>query len=207
MRLLLFGGTFDPPHLGHMGLLQNAIRAVEPALVLVIPAAVPPHKRASATPTGLRLAMCACFAPLFARLTVSDIEIGREGPSYSYDTLLELRRLYPGGDFYLTVGGDMLTGFTSWHRWRDLLAMATLVAQGRGEGEADLRRAAAELEAAGGRVIIAPGPVLPLSSTQIREGLAAGEDLYRLIPPPANEIAREHGLYTGGDKDKEEAKG
>lgn len=198
MKLLLFGGTFDPPHLGHMGLLRNAIAAAKPGRVLVAPAATPPHKRASATPAALRLAMCACFEPLFPGLVVSDIEIGREGPSYTYDTVRQLREAYPQDDICLTIGGDMLRGFRDWRHWRELLAMVTLVAQGRGEDDETLRVAVAALERAGGRVLLAKGPVLPLSSSEIRTGLAAGEDLLRLIPPPADEIVREKKLYGYG---------
>ena len=72
MKLLLFGGTFDPPHKGHIRLLQSAIDAVQPDKVVVMPAGIPPHKAASATPASLRLTMCQCFVPLHPDLTVSD---------------------------------------------------------------------------------------------------------------------------------------
>lgn len=196
MKLLLFGGTFDPPHLGHMGLLKNAIEAVQPGRVVVVPAAAPPHKRASRTPAKLRMEMCACFAPLFPGLIVSDIEARREGPSYTVDTVYELERLYPGDDIYLTIGGDMLLGFTAWHRWRELLSLVTLVAQGRGEADEHLPAGAARLEREGGRVVMAQGAVLPLSSSELRAGLAAGKDLLCMIPPPADEVVRREKLYT-----------
>ncbi len=196
MKTLLFGGTFDPPHLGHMSLLRNAVAAVQPDRVLVIPAATPPHKQASATSPALRMAMCECFRPLFPALEVSDIEIGRGGASYTLDTVRQLHRAAPGAVLYLTIGGDMLLHFTAWHRYRELLPLVTLVAQGRGEEDAPLRAAALALEQQGGRVLLAEGPVLPLSSTQIRDGLAAGQDLWRLLPPPADAIAQEHRLYV-----------
>ena len=82
MKLLLFGGTFDPPHNGHVHLLQNAIAAVRPDRVVVMPAGTPPHKAASATPARWRLEMCRCFLPLHENLVVSDWEIKRAGKSY-----------------------------------------------------------------------------------------------------------------------------
>lgn len=196
--LLFFGGSFDPPHLGHMQLLENAIALVQPTGVMVVPAGVPPHKRASATPGALRLAMCECFRPLFAGLEVSDVELRRAGKSYTYDTLCEVLAQRPQAKLYLCMGGDMLASFTAWYRWQDILQMAVLVATGRGEkSDEELKAAADVLRGQGGQVLFAPGEVKVLSSTCIREGIAAGErDAYNWIPPPADEIVRENGLYS-----------
>ena len=139
MKLLLFGGTFDPPHNGHMRLLQSAIDAVQPDKVMVMPAGVPPHKAASATPASLRLTMCQCFAPLHPDLVVSDWEIGRGGKNYTIDTVRMLEERYPGAEIFLSVGSDMLTTFTQWREWQSLLEKTTLVVQSRYSGDgADL---------------------------------------------------------------------
>ncbi len=195
MRLLLFGGTFDPPHIGHMGLLQNAIRTARPDAVTVMPDYQPPHKENHCAPPKARLAMCACFAPLFLGLRVSGMEIARGGKSYTIDTLEALRREDPGARLYLAIGGDMLCSFQKWKRYRDILRIATLVAQNRGEAADEIRAAAAALEQEGGCVLIAEGDVPRVSSTEIRAGIKAGRDMSALIPPPADEIVRKSGLY------------
>lgn len=192
MKLLLFGGTFDPPHNGHMRLLQSAIDAVQPDKVVVMPAGIPPHKAASATPASLRLTMCQCFAPLHPDLTVSDWEIGRGGKNYTIDTVRMLESRYPGAEIFLSVGSDMLTTFPQWREWQSLLEKTTLVVQSRYSGDAaSLAAAARDLEAAGGRVVFAHAPVLQAASSDVRAG-KLGMDA---LPPLVQHICRQYHLY------------
>ena len=154
MKTLLYGGTFDPPHNGHMNNLRAALALVQPDRALVMPAGTPPHKHASATPAELRLQMCACFTALSPAVQVSDWEIRRGGRSYTVHTLEWLRGQDPDGALYLCVGSDMLLTFQEWYRWQDMLKMAALVVESRtGTDEAALHAAAAELKKAGGRVL------------------------------------------------------
>ena len=147
---LLYGGTFDPPHNGHMNNLRAALALVQPDRALVMPAGTPPHKHASATPAELRLQMCACFTALSPAVQVSDWEIRRGGRSYTVHTLEWLRGQDPDGALYLCVGSDMLLTFQKWYRWQDMLKMAALVVESRtGTDEAALHAAAAELKKAG----------------------------------------------------------
>ena len=142
MKTLLYGGTFDPPHNGHMNNLRAALALVQPDRALVMPAGTPPHKHASATPAELRLQMCACFTALSPAVQVSDWEIRRGGRSYTVHTLEWLRSQDPDGALYLCVGSDMLLTFQKWHRWQDMLKMAALVVESRtGTDEAALHAA------------------------------------------------------------------
>ena len=131
MKTLLYGGTFDPPHNGHMNNLRAALALVQPDRALVMPAGTPPHKHASATPAELRLQMCACFTALSPAVQVSDWEIRRGGRSYTVHTLEWLRGQDPDGALYLCVGSDMLLTFQEWYRWQDMLKMAALVVESR----------------------------------------------------------------------------
>ena len=192
MKLLLFGGTFDPPHKGHIRLLQSAIDVVQPDKVVVMPAGIPPHKAASATPASLRLTMCQCFVPLHPDLTVSDWEIGRGGRNYTIDPVRMLEERYPGAEIFLSVGSDMLTTFTQWREWQSLLEKTTLVVQSRYNGDdADLAAAARTLEAAGGRVIFAHAPVLQAASSDVRAG-KLGMDA---LPPLVQHSCKQYNLY------------
>lgn len=158
MKTLLYGGTFDPPHNGHMNNLRAALALVQPDRALVMPAGTPPHKHASATPAELRLQMCACFTVLSPAVQVSDWEIRRGGRSYTVHTLEWLRGQDPDGALYLCVGSDMLLTFQEWYRWQDMLKMAALVVESRtGTDEAALHAAAAELKRPGAAFFL-PAP-------------------------------------------------
>ena len=192
-RVLLYGGTFDPPHNGHMNNLRAAVLAVRPDSVVVMPAGVPPHKAASATPAACRLAMCACFRAVSPAVTVSDWEIRRRGKSFTVDTLEMLSRANPGAHLYLAVGSDMLLSFTAWHRWRDILRLATLVVQSREDGDgAALRTAAKALRTQGGHIVFARAHAYPCASRAIRAGQYTQDEL----PPPVPELIRQYNLYN-----------
>ena len=184
MKTLLYGGTFDPPHNGHMNNLRAALALVQPDRALVMPAGTPPHKHASATPAELRLQMCACFTALSPAVQVSDWEIRRGGRSYTVHTLEWLRGQDPDGALYLCVGSDMLLTFQEWYRWQDMLKMAALVVESRtGTDEAALHAAAAELKKAGGRVLFARAESYPCASSDIRSGKIPREQWPEVLPP------------------------
>lgn len=200
-RLLLFGGTFDPPHNGHMNNLRAAMAAVQPGRVVVMPAGTPPHKAASATPGAVRLEMCACFRALGPEVEVSGWEIAQGGRSYTVNTLEMLHAAQPEARLFMTVGSDMLQSFAHWYRWQRILQLATLVVQSRNPGDAAaLWGAAAPLQAAGGRVLFAHAAALPCASSEIRAGRAGPG----MLPPPVPELIARYGLYQnkeGNDRD------
>ena len=100
MKIMLYGGTFDPPHNGHINNLRAALALVRPDRAIVMPAGTPPHKQASTTPAALRLQMCACFTALSPVVEVSDWEIRRGGRSYTVHTLEWLRSCDPAAELY-----------------------------------------------------------------------------------------------------------
>lgn len=195
-KLILFGGTFDPPHMGHMALLRAAIDTVHPDSVLVMPTGTPPHKGGHHADARVRLAMCRCFLPLFGQMVISDEEIVRGGKSYTVDTVRRLLERMPHTHIYLPVGSDMLLTFRKWREYRELLRSVTLVVHSRQGTDLDaLAQFADGLRAEGGDIIMAPGEVLVLSSTEIREKIRRGEDVSDLVPAAALEIAGQYGLY------------
>lgn len=196
MKLLLFGGTFDPPHIGHMSILQNAISCVQPNEVWVMPAGIPPHKRASSTPAELRLAMCQCFADVFPNTVISDWEILQEGKSYTQRTVEWLETQRVGADIFLCIGSDMLLSFTTWHCWQELLQMVTLVVQSRTEDDIKkLEVAAKELEQYGAKIIFTHAKVEEISSTWLRNAFANGENVSEYIPDIAMQVIEKNHLY------------
>lgn len=197
MKILLFGGTFDPPHKGHMNNLQAAMDCVQPDKVIVMPAGIPPHKKASTTDAALRLAMCACFTALSPKVEVSDWEVRQGGRNYSVNTVEMLHSRYPADSLYMCVGSDMLLGFTRWYRWQDILRMTALVVESREAGDAAaLHAAAEELRRQGATVLLAQAQAFPCASSDIRSGRVPRSRWEEVLPPNVIQIVNDNGLYT-----------
>lgn len=206
MRLLLYGGTFDPPHNGHLNNLRAAAARVKPDKVVVMPAGVPPHKHASATPAALRLEMCACFRVLAGEqgsdipcLEVSGWEIERAEQgcrNYTVLTLEMLAEKYPEARLYLAMGSDMLLSFDEWHRWQDILSLAQLVVVSRNLGDnAELHAKAKKLDPGGGQILFAPVEALPMASSELRARMASGDGCADALPESVRQIISREGLY------------
>jgi len=193
MKVLLFGGTFDPPHKGHLNNLAAAIRLVQPDKAVVMPAGTPPHKAASTTPGAIRLEMCRCFEAVSPAVEVSDWEIRQGGRSYTIHTVEMLQKNDPDAQLYLSLGSDMLLTFRQWYRWQDILRLAALVVQSRETDDADALRAAAK--ALPGTVLFAGAQPLPCASSDIRAGRYTAAQLDTLLPPPVPEVIKKYHLY------------
>ena len=191
MRLLLYGGTFDPPHNGHLNNLRAAAARVRPDRVVVMPAGLSPFKQSTAAPGSARVEMCACFRALEAEgavpaLCVSGWEVeqaalGRR--NYTVLTVEKLARENPGAQLYLAIGSDMLLSFDGWHRWQDILRLAHLVVTSRHVGDdPELHAKALRLDPTGARILFAPVQALPMASSDIRTRLTAGEGCEAELP-------------------------
>ena len=180
MRILLYGGSFDPPHYGHLNNLRAAAARVCPDRVVVMPAGVSPFKQGTSAPGPLRVEMCGCFAELAREMgfglevsgwEVEQAEQGRK--NYSVLTLEKLARENPGDELYLAIGSDMLLSFDGWHRWEDILRLAHLVVTSRNIGDDPaLHAKARQLDASGARILFAPVEALPMASSVLRTRLA-----------------------------------
>ena len=145
MRLLIYGGTFNPPHLGHIDALSCAAASLSADRCIVVPAGIPPHKAlAEGSPTAEeRLRLCELAFP---DADVTPMELRREGKSYTVDTLREISRGNPGAELYFLVGTDMLLYMEQWYEFRALFSLCTLAALPRADGDlAEIERYAAYL--------------------------------------------------------------
>lgn len=197
-RIGIFGGTFNPVHLGHVRLAQHYCRQLALDRLLVIPTQQPPHKTApDLLPVETRLQLCRLAFAGEERVSVSDIEARRPGKSFTCDTVAELRRQWPDAQLFLLVGSDMFLGFRRWKNWEYLLENTTLCTAARHPGELGaLQKAAAELSGEGRNPpMVFDFPVLVVSSTQIRQMLAAGEDCSQLLPPAVYDQLKRHPLF------------
>ena len=203
MRILLYGGSFDPPHYGHMNNLRAAAARVCPDRVVVMPAGVSPFKQGTSAPGPLRVEMCGCFAELAREMgfglevsgwEVEQAALGRR--NYTVLTLEMLARTYPEAELYMAMGSDMLLSFDGWHRWQDILRLAHLVVTSRNVGDApELHAKALRLDPTGARILFAPVQALPMASSDIRTRLAAGEGCEAELPEAVRAVIRREKLY------------
>ena len=200
-RTAVFGGSFDPPHLGHRSLILGMNEKLGFDRILIIPAGIPPHKTLSGgVSDDDRLAMCELtfFEPVFE---VSDIEIRRPERSYTFVTLTGLKKAFPDEELYFVMGSDMLLSLHKWYRPDDILSLARLCVNARDDVN-DRQKLIAYAEEfypesyADGRIIITDSPVLELSSTQVRQTLREKGDAGAMLEEKTLEYIRRKGLYV-----------
>jgi nicotinate-nucleotide adenylyltransferase len=197
VRIGILGGTFNPPHLGHLVSAQEAYLQLKLDRVLFIPTGVPPHKANEEEPgVEHRLEMCRrAIGGDEHRFAVSDIEVRRAGPSYTVDTLEELRATTPDSELFLILGGDIAAGLTQWHRVERVLELATaVVAERRGTPRSSIEDALNSVRA-GERARFFPMPPIGLSSTEIRQRVRNGQPIKYLVPDSVDAYIQQHSLY------------
>ncbi len=203
-KIAVFGGAFDPIHEGHVQLALAFAQRLGLDKVLLVPTYVPPHKlRENMAPAADRLEMCRRVAAAHPVLEVSDIEIARGGASFTVDTLETLAGQYTDVEWYLITGADMFLTLATWWRFEDIAELAILCAAPRGTVTIDeLRAYARTLERQGAKCCVEDIPVLDVSSTAIRERLAAGRwvEAEELLPREVAAYIRERGLYAAGGR-------
>ncbi len=205
----MFGGTFDPIHVGHLRTGYELSSAIGLAELRWIPVGNPGHRDPPLAPAALRLDMVRAAIAGQPGFVLDDREIRRAGVSYTIDTLGELRAEHPGRSLCLLLGMDAFAGFTAWHRWRDILAVANVVVAHRPGWQAPSAGPLAELLARYGVAEVTPLHTQPagllhirkvtpleISSSELRELLLAGGDPRYLVPDPVRRIIMESGCYA-----------
>ncbi|HEX4673390.1 MAG TPA: nicotinate-nucleotide adenylyltransferase [Solirubrobacteraceae bacterium] len=203
MRIGILGGTFNPPHLGHLVCAQEAYLQLHLDRVMVIPASIPPHKPVEDEPgADHRLELCRlAFQRDESRFAVSDLEIRRDGTSYTVDTLKELHSSEPDSELYLIVGADIAAGLPKWREPEKVLSLATLaVAQRPGTGPETVERALAELRGAE-RARFFDMPEIGISSTMLRDRVREGQPIRYLTTDAVGGYIARHNLYRDERED------
>lgn len=200
VRIGVLGGAFNPIHMGHLIMAQDAMEHFELSQVLFIPCSRPPHKPApELAPAEHRLAMVQAALEGDWRFEVSDIEIQRGGISWSVDTARELRRLYPAAELVFIIGADMLPELYLWRDVGTLLELCRFVTLARpGTDLEALRQADLRLDPPWSERLkdqVRVGHLVNLSSTDIRYRLAEGLSIRYLVHPAVDMYIAEHRLY------------
>jgi len=192
LRIGLFGGAFDPPHNAHVALAQAALAQLSLSVLHVVPTGDAWHKARDLSPGVHRLAMCHQAFAGIANLVVDDLELLRQGPSYTIDTLATLRQRYAGAEFFVVMGLDQAAVFDRWHQSDQILSWAQLaIAKRTLEGQDK----AATPEWHNRSHVQLHLPVMPLSATDIRQRCRAGADLSALLSPAVIQYIHNNHLY------------
>ncbi|MGA9078091.1 MAG: nicotinate-nucleotide adenylyltransferase [Acidimicrobiales bacterium] len=196
MRIGVFGGTFDPIHVGHLVAAVNARHTLGLDRVLFVVANEPWQKVGDrpVSPALDRLALVDAALGDVDGLEASRLEIDRGGPSYTIDTIEELRRLEPTADLYLIVGADVIAGLATWERLDDVRRETTMVVVNRPGSTPVLPGRDGRLT--GWNAVAIEIPALEISSTDLRERAATGRPLDYLIPEGAVRMIKERGMYA-----------
>ena len=197
MRVGILGGTFNPPHLGHLICAQEAHRELGLERVLMIPARIPPHKPVEHEPGAEhRLELCRRAVAGDDRFEVSALELSREGPSYTVDTLHELTANDSQAELFLIVGGDIAAGLPRWREPERVLELATVaVATRRGTARSSVDAALESLRG-GERAQFFSMPRIGVSSTLVRRRVRSGQPIRYLVPDAVAGYIAEHRLYA-----------
>jgi nicotinate-nucleotide adenylyltransferase len=183
MRLALYGGTFDPIHHGHLILARDAMELFGLDRVLFIPAAISPHKLArQPAPAELRRRMVGAAIAGEPRFAMDERELWRKGPSFTIDTVLEIRAERPGAELFYLVGGDNIPQLETWHRFDELRTLVQFVVLNR------------HTQPAPGDFSSLPRRV-DISSTEIRDRIARGASIRYLVPEPVFDLIEQSNLY------------
>ena len=188
LRLGLFGGTFDPPHLGHLIVAQDVFEALGLERLLFVPAGTPPHKTDKViSPAPLRLEMVRAITAGNDAFGVSEVELSREGPSYTVDTLSHYRDLYPEAEIFFILGADQAAAFDTWQDPEKVASLATLVV---------MARAGAAVPVGGFSAV--PVTRVDISATEVRERVREGRSIRYLVPDGVRKIIESNRLYRAG---------
>ncbi len=191
----IFGGAFNPVHKGHVRLAEEAVKQLKLKRLLIIPTYDSPHKETKLLPFEDRAEMCRRAFGHIEGVEISDIEVKLGGKSFTINTIRELKSLYPEDQFFLLIGGDMLFSFESWFKYESILKEAKVCAIARDEDSlVDMMEYANEI----GRIKVLPTKAIEISSTEIREKAARGEDISDLVPEGVAEYIAQNGLYREG---------
>ncbi len=194
MRIGILGGTFDPIHIGHLAIARTAVAELSLERLLIIPSRTPPHKPQPSTTPQQRLDMCRLGCGDIAQCEISDIELRRDGPSYTIDTLRALAA--PDHQLLLLLGVDAVQILPQWYQAHQIGDYAELVMVARsGSAPLDQVQLVAALPSLAGRIHTIPGPGMDVSSSDIRARCARGASIAGLVHPAVAAYIATHQLY------------
>lgn len=189
----IFGGTFNPLHIGHYEMLEALEKDSSISEIWIMPDRIPPHKECDYMASDSdRIKMCELIAKDFSKASVCLVEFEREGKSYTYDTVVELKEKFPQKDFIFVCGGDMFLYFPKWYRYEDLMKLLPFYVFSRATDDKDaFENCINEFSNKGMRLIFNNTKISNISSTEFRN-----TKLAKLLPQKVHDYIKERGIYN-----------
>lgn len=193
----IFGGTFNPPHIGHLEMLAALNSREDIEEIWLMPDRIPPHKVCDfLADDSDRIEMCRIIAEGFPKVRLCLAEFEREGKSYTFDTVTDFLKKYPEREFTFVCGGDMLISFDKWHRYKELMKMVSFTVFRRTDTDnTEFDRKAAEFSDMGMKITVMSEIITAVSSTYIRNNFAKSREL---LPEKIYDYIKNGGIYGGG---------
>lgn len=196
-NVVIFGGTFNPLHKGHIEIISALSRLDGTDEVLLIPDKIPPHKECEFLASDEdRLNMCKIAAKEFSNVSVSDIELKRTGKSYTIDTLKEIKHQNPDYNLSIAIGGDMLVSFDKWKDYKDILSLCRIICLGRGGvDKAQFSEKVQYFKSIGGEILVLDNEITEISSTLLRENMRDSDFTLKYIDNEIIEYIFKNNVY------------
>ena len=196
MRVGILGGVFNPPHIGHLICAQEALVQLELDRLVLMPVGEAPHREVEDDPgAAVRAELCELVAAGDQRIEVSRLELEREGPSYTVDTLRQWRERSPDDELYWLMGADQACSLPSWHEPEEVLSLATIgVVERTGWHREEVTIRLARLKG-GERLVFFDMPRIDVSSSMVRRRVASGKPIRYLVPDAVADVVAQRGLY------------
>ncbi len=190
-NIAIFGGTFNPFHIGHYEMLSSVCELSFIDKVFLIPDKIPPHKTCDFLADDAdRINMCSLVADKFDKTELCLIEFERDGKSYTIDTVKLLKQMHPDDNFYIVIGGDMLTSFDTWYNWQELLTLVGIIAFKR-DGIVGFELAFQKLIQNGADITVIDKNITDISSTRLRQRIDKS-----LLPECIYDYIIKRGIYN-----------
>lgn len=197
MKIGVFGGAFNPIHNGHLNLADYYLNSLKLDKIIFIPTSIPPHKTAEYLVSAEdRINMLKLAISDNEKYDYSDIEFKRDGKSYTYDTLCQLKEIYSDADFYLIIGSDQFFYFQNWYRADDILNMVTVVTAAREKDEYNSLLSFKNQYDNMKNTIVSNCDVVVVSSSEIRDNIKNGRDITSLVPQKVFTYIKDNNLYV-----------
>lgn len=192
MKIGIYGGSFNPIHKGHVKIIEYVLQNKELDKLIVIPVGTPSHRDDFTVSGELRLMMARAACKDIDRVEVSDIEVRARGKSYTYETLMRLKEIYQGSDFYEIVGEDSADYLHLWRDYSKMVEETRFIV---------LKREEYHYEASHENIEVLESPLYQYSSTEVRRAVKEGRDISSMVPLEVEEIIERYRLYRGDENE------
>ena len=195
-RVGVLGGTFDPPHIGHLVIAQEALAQLGLTRVIFAPTHQPPHKPANGiSPIEQRLEMVRLAIAAHREFSLSEVDVDRAGPTYTVDTMHLLHAQFPDAELYFIMGMDSLANILTWRSPDQLIQSCRLAVFNRPGFSVDLAALEAQLPGLRDRTVLLPSPALDIAASDLQRRVRAGQSIAHLVPETVASYIAAHGLY------------